>query len=194
MPALSTVGNIQFEGLPKLSTLNMNLTSVSNFNIQNTFLPSLPSVNSTTLNSIYVANNGQLNSISFSVSTVTTSIDVLANGPNCNAQFPNLITAQNITFRSCSNVAIPLLRNVTGNLGFYESQMSTISAPNFTATSNSGTLAINTNPSLTNVSFPVLQSIAGGVQIQNNTMLKDVDFPNLQTVGGAIDLYGAFDR
>ena len=193
-PALATVGDLVFTGLPNLATLTMNLSQINNFNVQNTFLPSLPSINSTTVNSIYVANNRQLNQMVFTVSTVTTSIDVEANGPTVTVQFPNLLTAQNITFRGCSDIEIPALRSVTGSLGFYESSLTTISAPNFTATSNQGTLAINANPSLTNVSFPVLKTVAGGIQIQNNTVLKVLEFDNLQTIGGAIDFYGAFDR
>jgi hypothetical protein len=194
MPALATVGDLTFMGLPNLATLTMNLSQINNFNVQNTFLPALPSINATTVNSINVANNRQLNQMAFSVSTVTTSIDVEANGPSFTVQLPNLISAQNITFRGCSNIEIPSLTNVTGSLGFYESPLTSISAPNFTATSNQGTLAINTNPSLTNVSFPLLKTIAGGIQIQNNTVLKDLEFDNLQTIGGAIDFYGAFDR
>jgi hypothetical protein len=194
MPALATVGDLIFEGLPNLATLTMNLSQINNFNVQNTYLPSLPSINSTTVNSINVANNKQLNSMTFSVTTVTTSIDIEANGPSFTVQFPNLMSAQNITFRGCADIEIPALRNVTGSLGFYESPLTTISAPNFTATSNQGTLAINANPMLTNVSFPVLKTVAGGIQIQNNTILKDLEFDSLQTIGGAIDFYGAFDR
>jgi hypothetical protein len=193
-PALTTVGDLVFSGLPNLATLTMNLAQINNFNVQNTFLPTLPSINSTTVNSIYVANNRQLNQMVFTVTTVTTSIDVEANGPSFTVQFPNLLTAQNITFRDCSDIEIPALRNVTGSLGFYESPLTTISAPNFTATSNQGTLAINANPALTNVSFPVLTTVAGGIQIQNNTVLKTLEFDSLQTVGGAVDFYGAFDR
>jgi hypothetical protein len=194
MPALATVGDLTFEGLPNLATLTMNLSQINNFNVQNTFLPALPSINATTITSINVANNKQLNQMTFSVTTVTNSIDIEANGPSFTVNFPNLISAQNITFRGCSDIEIPSLSNVTGSLGFYESGLTVISAPNFTATANQGTLAINANPSLTNVSFPMLKTVAGGVQIQNNTILKDLEFDSLQTIGGAIDFYGAFDR
>lgn len=194
MPALANVGDLTFMGLPNLATLTMNLSQINNFNVQNTFLPALPSINATTVNSINIANNKQLNQMAFSVTTVTTSIDVEANGPTVTVQFPNLMSAQNITFRGCSNIEIPSLTSVSGSLGFYESPLTAISAPNFTATSNQGTLAINANPSLTNVSFPLLKTIAGGIQIQNNTVLKDLEFDGLQTIGGAIDFYGAFDR
>jgi hypothetical protein len=194
MPSLATVGDLMFEGLPNLATLTMKLSQINNFNVQNTFLTSLPSINATTVDSIYVANNRQLNQMAFSVSTVTKSIDVEGNGPSFTVQFPNLVTAQNITFRDCTDISIPLLTNVTGSLGFYESPMTTISAPNLTATSNQGSLAVNANPQLTNVSFPFLKTVAGGIQIQNNTVLKELEFDNLQTIGGAIDFYGGFDR
>jgi hypothetical protein len=194
MPALAIVGNIAFQGLPNLATLVMNLSEVNDFNVQNTFLPALPSINATVIHSINVANNRQLNQMAFSVTTVTTSIDIEANGPSFTVQLPNLVSAQNITFRGCSDIEIPMLSNVTGSLGFYESALTTISAPNFTATANQGTLAINANPSLNNVSFPLLKTVAGGIQIQNNTVLKDLQFGDLQTIGGAIDFFGAFDR
>jgi len=105
-----------------------------------------------------------------------------------NVQFPNLQTAQNITFRNCPTISIPSLMNVTGSLGFYTNSLSTLSAVNLTSIGQS--LAINTNSALTNISLPVLATIGGGFQVQNNTQLTNLTMPALTTIGGALDFYG----
>jgi len=63
-------------------------------------------------------------------------------------------------------------------------------APNLTLVG--GTLAINTNTQLSNVTFPVLKTIGGGFQVQNNTKLLQVSFPQVQSIAGALDFYGNF--
>jgi len=191
-PFLRSAGDLSFQGLPNLASLGFSATvsSLTSLNIQNTFLGSLNGLNPQTVSSIYVANNRMLQSLSFQVSSVSQSINVQSNGDQFNIQFPNLQTAQNITFRNCPTISIPSLKNVTGSLGFYENPLTTISADNLTSIGQS--LAINANPNLNNVSFPVLTSIGGGFQVQNNTNLQEVSVPNLKTIGGALDFYGGF--
>jgi len=191
-PYLTSVGDLSFMGLPNLATLGFssNIKTMTSLNIQNTFLNSLDGLNPQTLNSIYVANNRMLQTVSFQVSKVTADINVQGNGDKMIAQFPNLQTARNITFRNCADLSIPSLANVTGFLGFYEGGSASISAVNLTSVGQS--LAINANTNLNNVSLPILKSIGGGFQVQNNTKLEQVDMPALTTIGGALDFYGAF--
>ena len=193
-PQLTTVGDIDFEGLPNLNTLGFTsvVTQVNTLNIQNTFLGSLNGINLQQVKSIYIANNGMLQSISFQVTSLAQNLVLESNGDRLEATFPNLETAQNLTFRNCPTLSIPSLSNVTGSLGVYESTLDTISAVNLTFVG--GTLAISNNKMLTNASFPILKTINGGLQVQNNTLLTDVSFPTLQTIGGAFDFYGGFTR
>jgi hypothetical protein len=191
-PFLKSAGDLSFQGLPNLGSLGFSATiqSLTSLNIQNTFLGSLAGLNPQTISSIYIANNRMLQSLSFQVSSVSQSINVQSNGDQFNVQFPNLQTAQNITFRNCPTISIPSLMNVTGSLGFYENSLTTISAVNLTSVGQS--LAITANPNLNNISFPAVTTIGGGFQVQNNTNLQQVTVPNLQTIGGALDFYGGF--
>jgi hypothetical protein len=193
-PFLTSVGDLSFMGLPNLNSLGFTsvIKSIKSINIQNTFLSSLDGLNPQTIDSIYVANNRLLQTLSFQVGSVAQSINIQSNGDQFNVQFPNLQTAQNISFRNCPTISIPSLMNVTGNLGFYTSTFTTVSAVNLTSVGQ--TLAINTNANLNNISLPVLKTIGGGFQVQNNTLLTNVTIPQLTTIGGALDFYGALDR
>lgn len=191
-PQLTNVGGIDFEGLPNLNTLGFTtqVQKASTLNIQNTFLATLNGINLQQVDSIYIANNRLLQDVSFQVSTIAQSLILESNGDRLAASFPNLLSAQNLTFRNVPTISIPSLANVSGSLGFYENTISGINAPNLTLVG--GTLAINTNTQLSNISFPILKTITGGLQIQNNTLLTSVNLPALQTVGGATDMYGNF--
>lgn len=191
-PQLTSVGDIDFEGLPNLNSLGFGstVTQCNTLNIQNTFLGSLDGINLQQVKSIYIANNRMLQSISFQVTSLAASLTLESNGDRLQAQFPNLETAQNLTFRNCPSISIPSLQNLTGSLGVYESTLSDFSAANLTVIG--GTLAINGNMQLSNVSLPILKTINGGFQVQNNTKLQQVNFPSLATIGGAFDFYGNF--
>jgi len=191
-PRLTSVGEIDFEGLPNLNSLGFGSTvsQCNTLNIQNTFLGSLDGINLQKVKSIYIANNRMLQSISFQVTNLAGSLTLESNGDRLQAQFPNLESAQNLTFRNCPSVSIPSLQNLTGNLGVYESTLTDLSAVNLTLVG--GTLAINGNTQLNNVSLPILKTINGGIQVQNNTILQKVNLPSLTTIGGAFDFYGNF--
>jgi hypothetical protein len=189
---ITEVGDLNFAGLPNLNTLNFPaiIQSAKSLNIQNTFLNSLSGINVQKVETIYIANNRLLQDISFQVSDLNGTINIESNGDQLKCAFPNLITASNITFRDIPSISIPSLSNTTGSLGFYENSFAGLAAPNLTSVG--GTLAINTNAKLGNVSFPLLKTITGGLQVQNNTILSEVTFPALATVSGATDLYGNF--
>jgi hypothetical protein len=189
---IAEVGELDFSGLPNLNALNFpqNIRSARSLNIQNTFLSTLNGINLQEVETIYIANNRLLQDISFQVSNLTGTINVESNGDQLRLAFPNLLTASNITFRDIPSISIPSLASTDGSLGFYESSFEELSAPNLTSVG--GTLAINTNPRLANISFPALEEVTGGVQVQNNTVLEEVTFPALTTVTGATDMYGNF--
>ncbi|KAF2399169.1 hypothetical protein EJ06DRAFT_479338 [Trichodelitschia bisporula] len=191
-PQLTAAGTINFQALPNLPLLGFssNVAKTRSLNIQNTFLNTLDGINLQQVDDIYIANNRLLQDISFQVSTIKQSLILESNGDRLSASFPNLISASNLTFRNCPSVSIPSLHNVTGSLGFYENTFESLAAPNLTTIG--GTLAVNTNDNLKNITFPVLKTIGGGFQVQNNTQLKDGTFSSVESIGGALDFYGAF--
>ena len=193
-PDLSKVGNLDFEALPNLQQLGFttSVASANTLNIQNTFLTTLNGINLQKVSSVTIVNNPLLQDVSMQVSNVSQSLTIASNGDRLQASFPNLETAQNLTFRNTQSVSIPSLANVTGSLGFYENTFQSLTAPSLTTVG--GTLALVSNSQLTNVSMPALKTINGGFQVQNNTVLDDLSnsFGSLQTIGGALDFFGNF--
>ena len=198
MTDLIAVKAILFQGLPTLSTLTFpsTISKASSLIISNTFLNNLNGINLATVATRQIDNNVHLVDISTQIGNITDSGEIFANGQGLSVSFPNLIWAANLTFRDVANVSIPSLSVVNGSLGFYESSLDTIGAPNLTAVGNTGSgqgsLAFVDDVSLTNISFPLLAKVGGALQIANNTLLGSISFPSLTTVVGAIDFSGNF--
>lgn len=195
-PLLTSVGKLDFEALPNLQQLGFtaSIGEATTVNIQNTFLTTLNGINLQKVSSVTIVNNPLLQAVSMQVSNVSQSLTIASNGNRLQASFPNLETAQNLTFRDSQSVSIPSLANVTGSLGFYENTFPSINTPNLTFVG--GTLAFVSNSQLTNISMPNLKTIGGGFQVQNNSVLDDLSnsFGSLQSIGGALAFFGNFTR
>ena len=192
---MTDVGSIQWEALPALQGLSFTtgVQSANELNIQNTQLNSLDGINLQVVDTVYIANNPYLQDIEMQLGNITNALTLESNGKNVSAIFPNLIWANNMTFRNASRVSIPSLESVNGSLGFYSNDFSSLTAANLTSVG--GSLSFVSNTDLSNVSMPLLKTISGGFQLANNTELDMVDgFPVLATVGGALDFYGNFTK
>ena len=198
-PQLSQVDQLNFTALPALSQMsfgNTGIQTAQDILITNTNLGSLEGIDQlqkvTTFN---VNNNQQLTNISLQVTSIEISLDIEANDESVSGlatSFPMLETATNMTFRNCSSINLPSLKNVTQKLGFYGNAMTGFAAPNLTT---SGGLIFVDNTELTNISIPLLTSVNGSYQIANNTELKIIDgFPKLSVVTGALDFNGNFSE
>lgn len=195
-PQLTAVGNLDFEALPNLQQFGFtsSIGQANTVNIQNTFLTTLNGINLQKVTSVTIVNNPLLQAVSMQVSNISEALTIASNGDRLQASFPNLLTAQNLTFRDCPSVSIPSLNNVTGSMGFYSNSFQSLNTPNLTLVD--GTLAFVSNTQLTNISMPGLNTINGGLQIQNNSQLQDMtnSFPGLKTIGGALDFFGNFTK
>jgi len=195
---LTAVKAISFVSLPALSSLLFPATvsSAQSVTISNTFLNTLDGINLNTVATLQIDNNNHLTTFSTQVGNITSSATINANGQGLTVSFPNLIWAANLTFRDVASVSIPSLAVINGSLGFYESSVETIFAPNLTSVGNfatgQGSLAFVDNTALTNITMPLLKSVGGADQIANNTDLHAISFPALVDVGGAIDFTGNF--
>jgi hypothetical protein len=198
MGALTSVGSIDWVALPALSSLTFPavVSSAKSVIVSNTFLSSLDGINLDTVATIQIDNNNRLKTFSTQVTNITSSLMIFANGQQLDVSLPNLVFAADMTFRAINSVKIPSLAIVNGSLGFYDSFVDSISAPNLTSVGNTatgkGSLAFVDNVKLTNISMPLLASVGGADQIANNTILGAISFPDLQNVGGAIDFSGNF--
>ena len=198
MDALMTVGSISWTALPALPQLTFGgpVTMASSVLITNTFLSTLDGINLATCGTMDINNNNRLLTFSTQVANITQSLNIDSNGKQLQLSLPNLIWAANMTLRNVSSVSMPSLATVNGSLGFYENYFTEVLAPNLTSVGNSGTnvgsLAFVANPSLTNISMPLLKSIGGADQIANNSALTAIDFSSLSTIGGSLDFSGNF--
>ncbi|MCJ1244463.1 hypothetical protein MMC30_001661 [Trapelia coarctata] len=207
MPALGSVANMNFTGLGSLQSLGFGtpgILTAGNVLITNTILTNLKGLTGlTSVTGVSISNNPYLASIELDVTSIgstggdaTGAIDIGANEVASGGQtinFPNLQTAVQITIRNASTIELPMLTNVSQNLGFYGNLVKNIALPNLTF---AGGIVIVDNTQLTNISMPMLTTINGTngtYQIANNTLLKAIDgFEDLTTVTGGLDFTGNF--
>jgi hypothetical protein len=158
--------------------------------ITDTQLTSLTGIDLKTVDSVNINNNPYLHSWSTQVANVTQQLIIDSNAQDLALEFPNLIWANNMTLRNISSISVPSLVEVNGTFGFYGDYLSNITCPNITTVL--GDLAVVANPSLVNISMPLLKSIGGALLIANNSALMAVDgFQSLKSVG-AVDVTGNF--
>lgn len=195
---LTQVGTINWAALPALSQLTFPsfVSKAASVTITNTFLSTLDGINLMTVGLLDINNNNRLQTFSTQIANITQGVNIASNGRSLDISFPNLIWANNMTFRNISSLSIPSLAKVNGSLIFDENFFSSFAAPNLTSVGDSansrGSLAFVANPQLKNITIPGLTGIGGGVQIANNTALQTISFPVLKNVGGAVDLSGNF--
>ncbi|KAL3424457.1 GPI-anchored cell wall organization protein ecm33 [Phlyctema vagabunda] len=191
--SLVGVGQIAWSALPALPQLTFpaSVSKAKSVLITNTFLSTLDGINLDSVDTMDINNNNRLRTFSTQVSNITQMLNIDSNGRNLEVTFPNLEWAANMTFRNISSISFPSLAVINGSLGFYENYFESINAPNLTSIT-SGSLAIVANPSLANLSMPLLEAIGGGNLIANNSALDAISFPVLANVGGAIDFSGNF--
>ena len=198
-PSLTQINAMTLEALPALFQLSFGtegITAASSILITNTALTSLQGIDQLQkVDTFNVNNNGGLTNISLQVTSITNSLDIEANDgyvSGLSTSFPMLETATNMTFRNCSSISLPALKNVTQDLGFYGNAITELIAPNLTTTSG---LIFVDNTELTNISIPELTSVNGTFQIANNTQLQMINgFPKLSVITGALDFNGNYSE
>jgi len=192
-PSLVNIGSIYWNALPNLQSLNFaqGVQMLKSLDIENTGLASLQGISLQTAESIYIANNNYLQSISMPLGNVTKGLNIATNGQNLAVSFPNLKWAYNMTLRSVDSISVPALQSVNTSLGVYASTVDSYSAPNLTTVG--GALSFVSDSQLTNISLPSLTSIGNALYIVANPELKTIDgFPALKTIGGALVAIGQF--
>jgi len=191
-PSLSKVGSIDWVTLPSLTAMNVGVTEADNVIISDTNLLSLEGINLKRTGTFDINNNKFLKNIDVQIVNVTESLSITFNKPGVIANFPNLETAKNISFRDVGSVTLPSLKKVQNSIAFVNNSLPEVFLPNLTEVT-AGSISWYSNKALTNISAPRLTKVGGTFQIANNTKLMDIDgFPKLAEVGGAVDLAGGF--
>lgn len=192
---LQTVDKLGWSALPALQSWGgSGLSEAKSILITNTGLATLDNlVNLGSVDYFNINNNPALTNISLKVTKIGTSLDIEANddlSSGLSTSFPMLETAQNMTFRNCSEILLPVLKNVTDELGFYGNGFQSFNAPKL---STVGGIVFVDNTDLTNVSLPQLSSINGTCLIANNTQFKSINgFPKLSVITGDVSFSGNF--
>lgn len=198
-PQLDSCDALNFTALPSLQTLDfggIGITKARSVLITNTGLSALNGIENLKEVDLFNVNNNQaLTNISLKVTSIKNSLNVEANDgfvSGLSTSFPLLETAQNMTFRNCSQILLPSLKNVTDELGFYGNTFTNFSAPKL---SSAGGIIFVDNTELINITLPNLEKIDGAYQIANNTKLSIIDgFQKLSVIKGTLDFSGNFSR
>jgi hypothetical protein len=191
-PKLTSVKSLTWITLPQLQQLGFTtgISQASTLFITDTQLNNLDGINLETVGNMEITNNRFLKRISTQVTSISQALTINNNGNGLVLEFPNLLYAYNITVRNTTSLSIPSLQHVNSTFGVYGSYMESVMAPNLTVVE--GDLAFVADSSLTNVSFPLLTKVGGGLLIANNTKLIKVNgFPLLSDTG-AINMSGNF--
>lgn len=198
MPQIQEIRQLNLTALPALQSFSFGgqgVTRSQSILITNTGVSDIRGLDQLeSVDSFNVNNNGALQNISLSVTSIRNAINIAANADFQNgvaASFPELVTARNMTFRNCSSVLLPSLTNVSEYLGLYGNTIESFSAENLTTT---GGLVFVDNTELTNITIPNLMSVNGSFQIANNTQLEEISFPELTLVVASIDMNGNFSE
>ena len=188
-------GGILWQGLPLLQSLNFGpgLDSASSINIQNTQIQDLSSVNVKIANQVQVSNNPALSAVNWGT-TNCTNLTITGNGlatNGANITLNSLEGVSSLSIRNASGLALPALETCQFLLAVESGGIESLMFPNLTTV---GGIAVSNSPSLTNVSFPELQSSTGGLKLINNDHLGgDLIFPQLTQVRGDLNITGSFD-
>lgn len=196
MGSLTGVNEIKWIALPALQALNFGagVNKANTVYISNTGLTDLRGIELQLVQSMDINNNQYLKTINVNALTnVTSGLSFSANGMNLEIEFPNLQNAANLTFRNVTSISMPSLSEVPGSMGFYSNYFESFTAPNLTETGD--TIAFVDSSRLSNLSFPALETIGGGLLLANNSELSSLSgsFDSVTTIDGDINFYGTFD-
>lgn len=192
---LSEVGQIEWSTLTVLPELNFGtpgVTKAKSVVIADTVIKNIEGINVQSLTDMNLNNNKRLTKFSTSIKSLSNVLNVQANGLNLELEMPNLEWIANLTIANVTTFSAPSLKVVNGSMRFDSNYFKSFSAPNLTDVQE-GDISFVSNPQLTNVSFPQLDKIGGGLTIANNTKLEEIDgFKSLTRVGGAVAFRGSF--
>jgi hypothetical protein len=192
LPKLNSVKTLTWQSLTRLETIDLAVTKAEEVSVSDTFLKSLKGLDVTSVRKLDINNNRLLTSFSSSLGNLGELLNIQANGIGLSVSLPNLIWIANMTIANVTSFSVPSLATVNGSARFDSNYFESFSAPNLTAT-QSGDISFVGNGKLSNVTFPKLERIGGGLLIANNTELGEINgFPNLKSIGGAVKLRGSF--
>ncbi|KAK6355907.1 hypothetical protein TWF718_000286 [Orbilia javanica] len=203
MPKFNSTAGIDFTGMPKLRELEFPSRVNSSYpairiTIMNTGLDSIEGIgiDYTQVQQVYLGGNPNLKSVSLGLTTISTNLDIDGAGASPNISFPELEYLNTANIHGVGSLDFKKVRSMGGALGVYDSPtLETLAMPLLKkiGTRTLSVLAIANNSALTNVLFPDLEEITGGMTAQNNDNWRRLTgFPKLAKVTDDIDMNGVF--
>jgi hypothetical protein len=201
-PSMRTVGGaVTWDALSGIQSVTVGpITKAKSVKVTNTRLQNLDSFNLVSVARWEVTNNDRLQTIKAQLGNVSDSLIIQGFQTAIpSVSFPNLIWAQNITLINCSSIELPSIQIINGSLALKGNTLESFFTPNLTEVGSSigsgGSLTLNDNSNLNNISMPLLKRIGGSFQVQNNPQLAELNqFPVLANVIGALDFFGVFTK
>lgn len=203
MPKFNSTAGIDFTGMPKLQELEFPSRVNSTYpairvTIMNTGLKSIDGlgIDFTQVQQVYFGGNPNLKSIKLGLKIISTNLDIDGAGGKPNVSFSDLEYLNTANIHDVGSLDFGSLTSMGGALGVYDSSdLQTLEMPLLKqiGTKTLSVLAIANNSGLTNVLFPELEVITGGMTAENNKNWKRLTgFPKLMRVTDDIDMKGAY--
>lgn len=192
---LTTVGTLNFDGLPSLEKTGLasGITSAESITISNTGLHSLDGINVYKLKVFDVNNNADIESIDSALQSVTDLLQINYNADKVEVVLDELTSANDVVFEKISSLSTANLTSINGSLSISKNSFDSFEFKELTQIGKS--LSINENDELEEFDFPKLKSIGGALNILDNEKLKSFSyFPKLETIGGSVNIDGDFDN
>lgn len=194
----SQLGQVSTLTLTTLPTLRLLIFSSSlnalAVEVINTAIESFPElVFSDSGGTIAFTNNTALNMFTFQgtfVNSMEFHGNFAANLSGIDVYCPHLLTAESLDLSECSDIYLPVLTTVNGNMLIQNNRISSFSAPSLTIVGQ--TLNIGANPNLTIVELPKLKTVVSYLYIYGSPLLSSLDFQALQSAN--IYVEGSFGR
>lgn len=193
--SIMEVGDIGFYDLPALQVLDFatGIETADRVTISNTGLRDLSGIELVACNSLDISRNSNLITINLNGITNTTGeINIVANGAGLDVSLGGLTSSSGINVQNADTLNFTVLDTVTGTLELSYNNFRSFAAPDLTLVLD---MDITNNPLLSNLSFPLLPEITGGLSITNNSRLTAISgFPDLTTISGNLNLTGRFSQ
>lgn len=190
------IGSLSITGEELSEVVLSNLQSVENdINVSATStLTKLSMPKLTSSKNLQINNNSGLSSVAIPALTKLMGyLFVSGNSPKLQFSASKLDTiGGNATFSNCSAIDVSSLEMVNNMLSFSGNSASNISLPVLKTVASS--VSFSSNDQISSLALPKLESVSGALLIANNTNLETVTLSNLATVGGALEVSGKVSK
>lgn len=193
MDSLSNAGSLNFTMVPNLGVaiFDNKIRNTGSITIVNTSLSSLKGIEVDSVGDFTVADNQLLANLTMeSITNMTGSFYIDGERNDVAVNFPNLVTATDLTFEDVASISLPSLASVTNKLNVTSQYISNFSAPSLVT---GGSVSFQNSDMLTNISMPELKTLSEDLVISGPALFEHINgFPKLSKIQGDLTLVGNY--